>query len=214
MPSSNPMRLLSSKRAGFSLIEVMVAMVILTIGLFAVINLQVIAVRGNTFARARTDAQKIAQGVSDEIRTQGLRWLGSNMLDYAWADIFPNLSLTDPPSGAGVNLNLVDLRSVMTYQGQAIAPDNVVSSALLIDVAAGTGPGAMYRVHYVAHLVPLAPGTAASPNLVRVTVYVSWDSKDHGQQDYQWDDWWGAGGDNYFKRHVVSVTQFLSKRRI
>jgi len=172
-----------------------VAMVILTLGLFAVINLQVIAVRGNTFARARTDAQKIAQGVSDEIRTQGLRWLGSNMLDYTWAGIFPNLPLTDPPSGAGVNLNLV-------------------GSALLIDVAAGTGPGAMYRVHYVAHLVPLAPGAAASPNLVRVTVYVSWDSKDHGQQDYQWDDWWGAGGDNYFKRHVVSVTQFLSKRRI
>ncbi|MBW2700245.1 MAG: prepilin-type N-terminal cleavage/methylation domain-containing protein, partial [Deltaproteobacteria bacterium] len=52
--------MLSSKRAGFSLIEVMVAMVILTLGLFAVINLQVIAVRGNTFARARTDAQKIA----------------------------------------------------------------------------------------------------------------------------------------------------------
>ena len=214
MPLSNPMRLSNPKRReGFSLIEVMVAMVILTVGLFAVINLQVIAVRGNTFARARTDAQKIAMGVSDEIRTRALGWVSSNTINRAWTDVFLNMPLSDSPTGAGANLDLLDLRSVMRYQEQDIAPGNAVGAAQLIDVSASTVPGggAMYRVHYIAHEVPpLVPRPGDIPNLVRMTVFVSWDSKDHGRQDYLW----GADWSLYFRRHMVSVTQFLSKRRI
>ena len=215
MPLPSPMP--NPKRcAGFSLIEVMVAMVILTLGLFAVINLQVIAVRGNTFSRARTDAQKIAQGVADEIRTEALRWVDSNiMTDLTWNGIMSDLPLTGAPLNNGSNLNLQVLGSVPTYQDNVIAADNVVTSALLIDVAGNTGPGAMYRVHYVAHGVAVEAGATvpADPDLVRVTVLVSWDSKDHGQQNYDWGAWW-SGGNNYFKRHIVSVTQFLSKRRL
>ena len=205
MPLSNPLRLSHPKRReGFSLIEVMVAMVILTVGF--------IAVRGNTFARARTDAQKIAMGVSDEIRTRALGWVSSNLVDRDWDFVFSNMPLTDPPTGAGENLDLLNLKSVMKYQEQNIAPGNAVGVAQLIDVSASTTPGGgpMYRVHYIAHEVPLAPGAAASPDLVRMTVFVSWDSKDHGRQDYLW----GADWSLFFRRHMVSVTQFLSKRRI
>ncbi len=212
MPSSNPMRLLSSKRAGFSLIEVMVAMVILTIGLFAVINLQVIAVRGNTFARARTDAQKIAQGVSNEIRTRALGWVNSPLGSTTWDSLFTDMLLTAAPSNNGSNLPLSSLGSVTTYQEKTIAGDSLMASANLIDVAGNTGPGSMYRVHFIAHGVPAIPGVAivGDPNLVRVTVLVSWDSKDHGRQDYAWNAWQA----NYFSRNMVSVTQFLSKRQL
>ena len=212
MPSSNPMRLLNSKRAGFSLIEVMVAMVILTIGLFAVINLQVIAVRGNTFARARTDAQKIAQGVSNEIRTRALGWVNSNLGSTNWDGLFTEMRLTAAPLSDGSNLALANLGSVTTYQEKIIADDSLMASANLIDVAGNTGPGAMYRVHFIAHGVPMMPGASvgADPNLVRVTVLVSWDSKDHGRQDYAWNAWQA----NYFSRNMVSVTQFLSKRQL
>ena len=41
---------------GFTLIELMVAMVVLTLGLFSIIHLQVVTVRGHAYARERNEA--------------------------------------------------------------------------------------------------------------------------------------------------------------
>jgi len=54
---------------GFSLIEAMIAMVILSVGLLAVALMQIGAMKGNTNALSRTDGVAMAQSVMDTLRT-------------------------------------------------------------------------------------------------------------------------------------------------
>ena len=54
---------------GFSLIEAMIAMVILSIGLLAVGLMQIGAMKGNSNAISRTDGVAMAQSVMDILRT-------------------------------------------------------------------------------------------------------------------------------------------------
>lgn len=57
-----------NNQKGFSLIEAMIAMMILTIGLLAVGLMQVSAMKGNTNALSRTDGVAFAQSVMDRLR--------------------------------------------------------------------------------------------------------------------------------------------------
>jgi type IV pilus assembly protein PilV len=68
---------------GFSLIEAIVAMVVLTVGLLAVGLMQIGAMKGNTNATSRSSGVAVAQSVMDDLR--------SLPLDHA--------SLLDPHAG-------------------------------------------------------------------------------------------------------------------
>lgn len=61
-------KLLNKNQRGFSLIEALVAMVILTIGLLAVGLMQIGAMKGNTNALGRSDGVAMAQSVMDTLR--------------------------------------------------------------------------------------------------------------------------------------------------
>jgi len=64
------MRILPIKnQQGFSLIEALIAMVILSIGLLAVALMQVGAMKGNTNALSRSNGLAMAQSVMDTLRT-------------------------------------------------------------------------------------------------------------------------------------------------
>lgn len=60
---------LINNQKGFSLIEALFAMVILTIGLLAVGLMQIQAMKGNTNAISRTDGVAVAQTVMDTLRS-------------------------------------------------------------------------------------------------------------------------------------------------
>ena len=62
-------RLIIDNQKGFSLIEAMIAMVILSVGLLAVGLMQIGAMKANTNAISRTDGVAMAQSVLDTLRT-------------------------------------------------------------------------------------------------------------------------------------------------
>lgn len=220
---------------GFTLIELMVSMTVLSVGLFAIIHLQVVTVRGHSYARERTQAYEIALGVAEELRTWGHGWAelpdGSG---YSFADTFtstnPNLSnnlirstLTALPA-QGSQLAFGSLNALESYRGYKVSADYTLKMARLINVL-GKGPAvdgvnaaeleacaAIYRVHYIAHPVRLQAGGGASPDLVRVTVFVSWDNKDHGDRSYDWTTWGDTSG-TFFDRNMVAMTFFINRHR-
>lgn len=63
-----------SRRAGFTLIEVMVAVSIMTVGAMGIMALQQAATRGNMEARQMTMASQLTRLWLERVRTDGLRW--------------------------------------------------------------------------------------------------------------------------------------------
>lgn len=57
---------------GFTLIEVLIAVVLVAIGLLAVAGLQTTAIRGNSFARQTTLATQLAEEMVERIRVNAL----------------------------------------------------------------------------------------------------------------------------------------------
>ena len=53
--------------AGFTLIEMVVAMLILALGLIATVNMQTTAIRANAFAQRTTSASAVARAAMDEL---------------------------------------------------------------------------------------------------------------------------------------------------
>ncbi|MBN2493543.1 MAG: type IV pilus modification protein PilV [Deltaproteobacteria bacterium] len=219
------MRAMRSGRAGFTLVEVMVAMVIMAVGLFAVINLQLISIRGSSAAEEAVVASRMAQSVVEEMRAQSLGWLDNQGAAVGWDAVFVDggsvgteIEFTgSPPAYPGGTLGTADLRAVRHYLGQEIAAASDPSGAPLIDQFGRTGPGAIYRLHYIAHEMPLLPaepltGVPTQVRLIRMSVIVSWDSKDFGTRDYNWSEWW-EDGDNFWKRNMVVATFFLTRHR-
>lgn len=205
---------------GFTLVELMVALVVLTAGLFAIIHMQVVTIRGHSYAREREEAYQIAQGIAENLRTRSLEWLDvRHGMDKTFADVFPEITLINPPPLAGSNIDMVNLRSLQEYAGIAISADGTPQGASPINVFARNPtdnpglPGARgaYRVHYIAYAVPYQEGQPPDNTLIRVTIFVSWESKDHGA-DVDWSNWWN-GGANYWDRHIVSVTTYLKQHR-
>lgn len=59
---------------GFSLVELMVAMVVLAIGIMATMAMQYTALAGYTSAREMTGATEVARVVEQRLRTESLQW--------------------------------------------------------------------------------------------------------------------------------------------
>lgn len=228
--ADNPKYSRHTTEGAFTLIELMVAMVVMSLGLFAIIHMQVITVRGHAYARERSEATQIALGVADQTRKKGLEWITFQDGTYKeFTDVFKDeytiiLKTPPPDAAAGDNLSTVDLHSVLTYcedpsdQPQPIAGGTDFVNAWKINTygysqEGGALPvqwaGAMYRVHYIAHFMDLPP-PAQPRSLVRMTVIVSWDNKDHGEGT-DWAAW--ATEDNFWRRHMVTATFYMSRQK-
>ena len=60
-----------NRQDGFSLIELLVAMVIFTVGLLSIAGLQAVAKKSNYESNQRTTASHIAYGLLEEMRANG-----------------------------------------------------------------------------------------------------------------------------------------------
>ncbi len=67
-----------STNQGFTLIELMVAMVVLAIGIMATIAMQYTALAGYTASRETTGAVEVARSVEQRLKTEALAWQVDN----------------------------------------------------------------------------------------------------------------------------------------
>ena len=65
MPNSNP------KMLGFSLLELLIALIVFSIGLLAIAGLQTVSKQANFEAVQRTTAAQVANGLLEDMRTNG-----------------------------------------------------------------------------------------------------------------------------------------------
>ena len=65
------------KENGFTLIEVLIAILVLSIGLLGVAGLQTTAIRGNTFSRDTTTGTQLAEEMVERIRVNALNFPGT-----------------------------------------------------------------------------------------------------------------------------------------
>jgi type IV pilus assembly protein PilV len=81
LPEARPVQRGFSGEKGFTLIEVLVAMLVLTIGLLGLATLAGTVIRGNSFSNKMTTATTLAQERLEEI--QGVGYANANSLDTA-----------------------------------------------------------------------------------------------------------------------------------
>jgi prepilin-type N-terminal cleavage/methylation domain-containing protein len=207
--------------AGYTLIELMVALVIMAVGLFSVVHLQFVSLRGVGYARERTDALMLANAIADELRTRALGW--NNTTDFndsvgALPPVFSDIELVDPPEDPA-DFKETYLRALTRFNEIDLAEGSGLEQAYLVnaagmplngsDTASLANAKAIYRVHYTAYMMPLAPGITGGNQVVRLILFVSWDNTDYGEQGYAWTAW----KDNFWRRHMVAVNVYLRRQR-
>lgn len=204
-------------RRGYTLVELMIAIVIVGVGLFPVVQLQFVSLRNSSYAEERTGATMLAQAVADELRTRALRWGGIN----TFAMVFPEIMVNNLPNCQAPLDTATHLRSMQRFRGQNIAPGPALGAAqplnrlgnLITNFPTYSGIGAIYRIHYTAYNdCPRPNDPAVDSDIVKIIIYVSWDNGSFGHQDYDWTAGWTAG-DGFWKRHMVSTSVTLRRQR-
>jgi hypothetical protein len=125
-----------------------------------------------------------------------------------------------PTPAVGADLDPASLRAIRSYAGQIISASPAFTDAYLINVRGLStvvdptinSAGARYRVHYIAHEARVDAAEPPRDDLLRVTVFVSWDSRDFGDQSLNWATGWQNTA-NFFRRHMVSVTFLVGRLR-
>ena len=126
MNASHPRRARLGRSSGFSLIEVLVALLILLIGLLGVVRMQLLSVQNNQGAYLRTQATYIASDMLDRLRANraGRNSLqASNATDeydgftFKSGDSFPpDPNCADTPTGCNqTELAALDKREIAAY---------------------------------------------------------------------------------------------------
>ena len=111
-------RVHAERRAGFSLIEVMVAFTILGVGLLSVAAAQVKAIHGTQSGRHLTQASLVAQNQIDALARDS--WV--NLAVTAWTAPVPVDSVVDDGNG-----NQVEQTYNVRWQIQDVVPDETRS---------------------------------------------------------------------------------------
>jgi hypothetical protein len=191
--------------------------VVLAVGLFAVIQLQLVSIRSASYAREVDQASQLAMGIMDDLQVKALQsvniqtgaFQGTNIqfLDSTvfGSTIVPISNLTNQ------DMPISNLQPLLYYEGNSINVSNPINVMGVAQGPAGTsGGGAIYRVNYVAYWPPNQFGTAAT-NIMWFTVFVSWDSKDYGDPNHIYDS---ADPALFFKRHMIKMPFYLFQTRL
>ncbi len=213
---ANAMRISRDAQRGFTLIELMMAMVIMSVGLFAVVHLQVASIRGHRYSWELSEASWVGLGIVEDLRVRSSQWvnlnrIGPNSLGDALGKNMVYLA-TSPKPASGENYLVTDLLAVAAYKSSEISSGPLLDDSLPINVwGEPNQPGGIYRAHYVAFSPFLQP-TDPFPNNQTVQLYldITWDAKDHGE-GYDWSQW--SQPQNYFKRHLYRLPVFMQQTR-
>jgi type IV pilus assembly protein PilV len=124
-------KLLASRyrAAGFTLIEVLVALVVLSIGLLGVAGLQIVGLRGNLSAASRTQASYLAEDIIDRMRanyTAARGPAGAGHLQYQLTMGATAPTATDATAISDVTTWLTELQTLPSGKG-SINVDAVTS---------------------------------------------------------------------------------------
>ncbi len=146
-------------QAGFTLVEVLVALTILVIGLLGVALLQVVSIQGNTFSREMAVATALGQDMLEKLKT--LQWTELN--------VDPALTPGDHPAGGDINRDL-DGDGNPPFLAVAAGTDNVVDERGLGPADVGSGPALYTRTWTITDDLPAL-------NMKTIEVTVSWREK-------------------------------------
>lgn len=114
------------REAGFGLIEILAAVLVLAIGVIGFAALQVRAVQASSDSYARTQAMSIAQDLAERVRANG-----GEMATYLNAATWPTTAITEAPDGCMVGncttaeMAAFDAMSVR-YNAQTLLPAGLV----------------------------------------------------------------------------------------
>ena len=109
--------------AGFTMIEVLVALVVLSVGLLGVAGLQIVGLKGNLSAAFRTQASYLADDIVDRMRAnytaaRGPDGSGLPSLQYQLTTMGATAPAgTDPTTVADVTAWLTELQTLPSGQG-------------------------------------------------------------------------------------------------
>jgi type IV pilus assembly protein PilV len=121
---------MNAKQTGFTLVETLVALVVLSIGLLGVAGLQLLGLRGNMSAAARTQATYFADDIIDRMRANYVVARGPDAahLQYQVVMGATSSAAADPIALADVTAWLAELQALPSGQG-SISVDPVTSIA-------------------------------------------------------------------------------------
>jgi type IV pilus assembly protein PilV len=96
---------MKKKQSGFTLIEVMIALVILAAGLLALMTMQIVSIKANAFSSEMTYAAMVGQGELEKVRN--MNYDDVKAVDTATYSLDPTLDATlDPTLAKGVNYTI------------------------------------------------------------------------------------------------------------
>jgi len=122
--TTSPARPSSVAADGFTLVEVMVALVVLSIGLLGVAGLQLVGLRGNLSAASRTQASYLAEDIIDRMRANYTAARGpdgsgvlSQQYQLSMGATAPASTTSDPTAIADITTWLSELQTLPSGQG-------------------------------------------------------------------------------------------------
>lgn len=130
----NGMNKLDSK--GFTLVEIMIAMFILTIGIIGVTGMFLTTIKGNAFARNTSIANRLAQNIMEQMKTQAIGsamndlcpnpgWLTCNKATANTVTGTYQDSSIDNELGAGMNAEIYTVSVIQTPDSPISGVDTV-----------------------------------------------------------------------------------------
>jgi type IV pilus assembly protein PilV len=121
---------MNAKQTGFTLVETLVALVVLSVGLLGVAGLQLFGLRGNMSASSRTQATYFADDIIDRMRANYVVARGPDAahLQYQVAMGATSSAAADPIALADVTAWLAELQALPAGQG-SISVDPTTSIA-------------------------------------------------------------------------------------
>ncbi len=157
---------------GFSLVEVFVALLILSVGLIALAKLQVDLVRGSADARTRTVALSLAEEKVEDLRTfavvDGTGSWSVTANPMAWSYVANNAGgRIGPQTTYSSTLEVAGVRFLRTWTAAARDFTNVASGItsrtkdVTVTVSWQNEAGATQTVNQVANVVEIPPGNVA-----------------------------------------------------
>ncbi|MEO7103477.1 MAG: type IV pilus modification protein PilV [Gemmatimonadaceae bacterium] len=136
------------KIAGFTLLEVLIALLIFSLGLIGLAGLLTVSVRTNHSAYLRTQATFLAQGMADRMRANVLGLWGGNYslnsisIPPATPTAAANTASVQDCSSASCSFANVALRDQQIWQNQLIAFLPNPGAAITCTVGGGIAPSA------------------------------------------------------------------------